>query len=91
MLTDLVLLVLNAVASFVTTLLLARFYMQWARVSFRNQLGAFVIKTTDWAVLRAADQGEPVSPEWLAYRQALRDVTAQADPLNIAWPVAPAA
>lgn len=46
---------------------------------------------TDWVVLRAADQGEPVSPEWLAYRQALRDVTAQADPLNIAWPVAPAA
>ncbi|WP_018412351.1 YggT family protein [Methyloversatilis thermotolerans] len=53
MLNDLVLMVLNAVASFVTTLLLARFYMQWARVSFRNQLGAFVIQTTDWAVLPA--------------------------------------
>lgn len=53
MLTDLILLVLNAVAGFVTTLLLARFYMQWARVSFRNQLGQFVIQTTDWAVLPA--------------------------------------
>lgn len=53
MLTDLTLLVLNAVASFITTLLLARFYMQWARVSFRNQIGAFVIQTTDWAVLPA--------------------------------------
>lgn len=53
MLTDLTLLVLNAVASFITTLLLARFYMQWARVSFRNQLGHFVIQTTDWAVLPA--------------------------------------
>lgn len=53
MLTELTLLILNAVASFVTTLLLARFYMQWARVSFRNQLGAFVIQTTDWAVLPA--------------------------------------
>ncbi len=39
MLTDLTLLVLNAVASFITTLLLARFYMQWARVSFRNRKG----------------------------------------------------
>ena len=53
MLTDLILLVLNAVAGFVTTLLLARFYMQCARVSFRNQLGQFVIQTTDWAVLPA--------------------------------------
>jgi YggT family protein len=53
MLTDLILLVLNAVASFITTLLLARFYMQWARVSFRNQLGQFVIQTTDWAVMPA--------------------------------------
>ena len=53
MLTDLILLVTNAVASFITTLLLARFYMQWARVSFRNQLGQFVIQITDWAVLPA--------------------------------------
>ena len=60
----------------------------WARVRYERDLR---LAATDWAVLRAADQGEPVSPEWLAYRQALRDVTAQADPLNIAWPVAPAA
>lgn len=53
MLINLLLMVLHTVASFVTTLLLARFYMQWARVSFRNQLGAFVIQTTDWAVLPA--------------------------------------
>ncbi len=53
MLTDLILIVLNAVAGFITTLLLARFYMQWARVSFRNQLGQFSIQTTDWAVMPA--------------------------------------
>jgi YggT family protein len=53
MLTDLLLLVTNTLASFITTLLLARFYMQWARVSFRNQLGQFIIQTTDWAVLPA--------------------------------------
>ena len=46
---------------------------------------------TDWVVLRAADQGTPVPPEWLAYRQALRDVTDQSDPLNIIWPTPPVA
>lgn len=50
-----------------------------------------LLARTDWVALRAADQGEPVPPEWLAYRQALRDVTEQQDPLNIVWPVAPAA
>ena len=46
---------------------------------------------SDWVVLRAADRGEPVPPEWLAYRQALRDVTDQSDPLNIIWPTPPVA
>ena len=27
--------------------------------------------------------------QWLAYRQALRDVTTQTDPFNIQWPEAP--
>lgn len=49
------------------------------------------LSATDWVVLRAADTGQPVPPEWLAYRQALRDITEQPDPLNIEWPVAPAA
>lgn len=51
MLTSLVLLILNAVASFLTLMLLARFFMQWQRVSFRNQLGQFITATTDWLVL----------------------------------------
>lgn len=60
----------------------------WAVIrSQRDRL----LARTDWVALRAADRGEPVPPEWLAYRQALRDVTEQQDPLNIAWPVAPAA
>lgn len=50
-----------------------------------------LLAATDWVVLRAADTGQPVPPEWLAYRQALRDITEQPDPLNIEWPVAPAA
>lgn len=45
----------------------------------------------DWVTLRATEQGEAVPPEWLAYRQALRDITDQADPLNIIWPTPPVA
>lgn len=50
MLTSITLLVLDALGSFLTLMLLARFFMQWQRVSFRNQLGMFVVTTTDWLV-----------------------------------------
>ncbi len=50
MLTNLLLLVLEAVSGFFVLLLLLRFYMQWLRVSFRNQLGRFVVAVTDWVV-----------------------------------------
>lgn len=44
------LLILEAVTGFFVFLLLVRFYMQWLRVSFRNQLGQFVVTVTDWLV-----------------------------------------
>ena len=47
MLTNLLLLILEAVSGFFVILLLMRFYMQWLRVSFRNQLGRFVVTVTD--------------------------------------------
>lgn len=50
MLTNLLLLILEAVTGFFVFLLLVRFYMQWLRVSFRNQLGQFVVTVTDWLV-----------------------------------------
>lgn len=50
MLANILLLILDVVASFLTLMLLARFYMQWQRISFRNQLGQFVVTTTDWVV-----------------------------------------
>jgi YggT family protein len=50
---SLLLLVLEAVLGFFSLLLIGRFYMQWARVSFRNQLGQFVTALTDWLVLPA--------------------------------------
>lgn len=51
MLTQLILFILDAVIGFFSILLIARFMMQWQRVSFRNQLGAFIVAATDWAVL----------------------------------------
>jgi YggT family protein len=42
----------NLVAFFVI-LLLARFHFQWLRVGFRNQVGDFVLATTNWIVLPA--------------------------------------
>lgn len=50
MLTNLLLLILEAVTGFFVFLLLIRFYMQWLRVSFRNQFGQFVVTVTDWLV-----------------------------------------
>ena len=50
MLADILLLVIDAAGGFLTLMLLARFYMQWQRISFRNQIGQFVVSTTDWLV-----------------------------------------
>jgi hypothetical protein len=48
----------------------------------RNKL----ISDTDWMALT----DNTMTPEWAAYRQALRDVTAQDGfPFSVVWPVAP--
>lgn len=58
----------------------------WAACRYeRDQL----LAGSDWRVTKAMESGVPLSAEWVAYRQALRDVTSQADPINIDWPVAP--
>src|ERR1035437_801879 len=51
MLTQAGLFLLNALISFFTVLLLLRFYMQAFRVSFRNQVGAFVVQITNGLVM----------------------------------------
>lgn len=50
MFVQLLMMIVETAASFLTFALLARFVMQWARVSFRNPLGQFTIAMTDWAV-----------------------------------------
>ena len=51
MLTQIILMLLDTTCSLLTTLLLVRFALQWARASFRNPLGQFVIAATNWMVL----------------------------------------
>lgn len=51
----------------------------------RNEL----LTASDWIVSRSVEAGNPVPQAWRDYRQALRDVTTQADPLAIVWPVEP--
>ncbi|MDP2793066.1 MAG: YggT family protein [Sulfurisoma sp.] len=53
MLTRIVLFLAQVACDFLAALFLARFILQWARVSFRNPVGQFVIAVTDWAVLPA--------------------------------------
>lgn len=53
------------------------------------------LRATDWRAVHAVDRGGldqsawTTSP-WRTYRQALRDITNQPDPFNIAWPTPPA-
>lgn len=61
--------------------------LAWASVRVkRNKL----LAATDWMVIKAMESGIALDPAWVDYRQALRDVTLQPDPLNIVWPTAPA-
>lgn len=51
MLTQAGLFLLDTLVGFLTFALLLRFYMQAFRVSFRNQVGAFVVQLTNWLVV----------------------------------------
>ena len=48
------------------------------------------LSQSDLKVLRCYETGQPVPPEWVAYRQALRDITEQPGfPLDVVWPTEP--
>ena len=60
--------------------------MQWNIIrAERNNL----LARTDWWAKKAAETGDTISAEQHAYRQALRDITTQADPFNPVWPTKP--
>ena len=49
-----------------------------------------LIASCDWMAIKAFEGGTAVSTEWATYRQALRDVSAQAGfPNDITWPTQP--
>tara|TARA_R100001591_G_scaffold1923_1_gene4778 strand:- start:189 stop:458 length:270 start_codon:yes stop_codon:yes gene_type:complete len=50
----------------------------------RNERNSLLAQT-DWR----ASSDLTLSDDWKTYRQALRDITTQSDPDNIAWPTEP--
>lgn len=48
------------------------------------------LQETDWVVSKAYERAEPIPADWASYRQALRDITAQAGfPYSVDWPIKP--
>jgi hypothetical protein len=60
---------------------------QWTSVRAQQKQKLY---ESDWTC-SVTDYEVPNKADWVAYRQALRDVTTQTDPFNIEWPVAPEA
>lgn len=49
-----------------------------------------LLNESDCVVLLAYERGEAVPPEWVSYRQALRDLTTQQGfPRKVSWPKKP--
>jgi hypothetical protein len=49
-----------------------------------------LLSNTDWIVIKALEQGVPVSEDWQTYRQQLRDITLQPNyPFTVTWPTPP--
>ena len=63
----------------------AKLDAQWTAI--RAQQRELLYKS-DWTC-SVTDYEVPNKAEWVAYRQALRDVTTQTDPFAIVWPAAP--
>lgn len=59
---------------------------EWVLVRARRDA---LLSDTDWVVTKAVEAGSPVPENWKTYRQALRDITVQADPFNLVWPTSP--
>lgn len=63
--------------------------IQWQQVRTKAER---LLAESDYKVLKAYETQTPVSPEWVAYRQVLRDVYNNVnddDPFGINWPSKP--
>jgi len=56
---------------------------QWAKVRAQRDT---LLTACDWTQLPDVPLDTEQKQAWVAYRQALRDVTDQVDPYNIEWP-----
>ena len=60
-----------------------------SRAAARQHRDALLTKT-DWMVIQSAETGISLAVEWATYRQALRDISSQAEfPREINWPTEP--
>jgi len=63
-----------------------RITAQWRTV---RSLRGMKLSKSDWTQLPDAPLTTAQKADWATYRQALRDITNQADPFNITWPNEP--
>jgi hypothetical protein len=56
----------------------------WNNVRYERDLK---LKESDWT--QGADVPDNIKLEYQIYRQGLRDVTTQTDPLSVIWPIKP--
>jgi Phage tail assembly chaperone protein len=63
----------------------AKLDAQWTSVRAQQRQKLY---ESDWTC-SVTDYEPSNKADWVTYRAALRDVTSQADPFNIEWPVAP--
>ena len=59
---------------------------QWKEV---RAVRDFKLANSDWTQLQDVPITDAKLEEWQVYRQSLRDVPSQTDPLNVTWPAAP--
>ena len=59
---------------------------QWIEVRSKRQ---GELRSTDWTQYSDSPLSDTEKASYVTYRQQLRDITTQADPFNITWPVAP--
>ena len=59
---------------------------QWSAVRRERQVE---LNRSDWTQLPDNNLSVEKRQEWADYRQALREITNQADPFSIVWPVSP--
>ena len=57
-------------------------------LSVRNERTT-ILSNSDFTQISDAPMTDEKRAEWATYRQALRDLTTQADPFNIIWPTSP--